>query len=115
MISKKLIQSTMFDDFVSSRSTFDMVVVDKGDDGVVVIMSAKALRIDARVGLLVVGLAVGFIVLLAGEVKDRWVGGIIGVDVDMLVDNENINGLAVLTTPSETTLPAPWEESIPFC
>ena len=37
------------------------------------------------------------------------------IDVDMLVDNENINGLAVMTTPSESTLPAPWEESIPFC
>ena len=36
------------------------------------------------------------------------------IDVDMLA-NENINGLAVMTTPLEFTLPAPGEESIPFC
>ena len=75
----------MFNDFLCSRPVID-VPVDAGDDEVVVIMSAKALRIDARVGLLVVGLAVGFVVLLAGEVKDRLVGGIIGVDADMLAE-----------------------------
>ena len=35
-------------------------------------------------------------------------------DVDILTD-ENANGLAAVMTPLEFTLPAPCEESMPFC
>jgi hypothetical protein len=46
MISKAQIQSTIFNDLLSSRPVIN-VPVDAGDDGVVVTMSVKALRIDA--------------------------------------------------------------------
>ena len=57
--------------------------VDAGDDAVVVTVSVvKALFIDSRSDLvMIVGLAEGFIVLLVGEVKDRWVVGTIGVNI----------------------------------
>ena len=36
------------------------------------------------------------------------------IDVDMFAD-ENVNGLAVMMTPLEFTLSAPWEESMSLC
>ena len=70
----------MLNDFLCSRPAID-VPVDAGD------ATAKALRIDSRSDLvMIVGLALGLIVLLAGEVKDRWIGGIIGIDPDMLTE-----------------------------
>ena len=82
MKSNKLIQSKKF----HRRRPMIGVTVDAGDDGVVVTVSPTTLRIGRRSDFMIVGLAVGFIVLLAGEVKDRWVGGIIGVDADMLAE-----------------------------
>ena len=35
-------------------------------------------------------------------------------DIDVLAD-EGANGLAAVVTPSEFTLPSPWEESMSFC
>ena len=85
MISKKMIQSTMFNDFLFSRPVID-VPVDLGDDGVVVSMSAKTLRIDARSDLVIVGLAGCFVVLFAVVVIRGLFGRMIGVGVDMLTE-----------------------------
>ena len=67
------------------------VPVDAGDDGVVVTVSAKTLRIDTRVGLAILGLAGGFIVLFVGIVIGGLVDGMIGVAVDMLAELESID------------------------
>ena len=85
MTSSKLIQSTTFNNFFSSRPVID-VPVDGNNDEVVVTASVKTLCIDTRSGLLIVGLAGGFIVLFAGVVIDGLADGMIGVGVDMLAE-----------------------------
>ena len=85
MISKKLIQTTMFNEFLSSLSTID-VTVDAGDDGVVIFMSVNVFIVDTRSDVAIVGLAGGSIALLAGEVIDGLLGGMFGVDVGMLTE-----------------------------
>ena len=86
MRSKAQIQSTMFNDLLSSRLVVNVLPVDAGGDGLVVTMLAKALRIDARFDLVIVGLAGAFIVLLTRRVIDGLVGEVIGVGVDMLTE-----------------------------
>ena len=68
----------MFNEFLSSLSTID-VPVDAGDDGVIIFMSVNVFIVDTRSDVAIVGLAGGSIALLAGEVIDGLLGGIIGV------------------------------------
>ena len=72
MTSKTLMQSTMFNDLLSARAVMH-VPVDAGDDGVVVTVSAKVTRTDARTDVV--------IVLLAGVLIGGLVGGMVGVDM----------------------------------
>ena len=85
MTSSKLIQSTTFNNFFSSRPVID-VPVDGDNDEVVVTMSAKKLCMVARSDLVILGLAGGFIVLFAGVVIDGLADGMIDVGVDMLAE-----------------------------
>ena len=62
------------------------VPVEAGDDGVVATASAKTSRIDSRCGLMIVGPAGAFIVPFAGVMIEGSVGGMFGVDVDMLAE-----------------------------
>ena len=59
------------------------VLLDAGDDRVVVSTSVKALCIDLRDDLAIFRMAGGFIVLLAGVVIGRLVREMISVGVDM--------------------------------
>ena len=102
MISKKLIQSTVFNGFLSSRPIIG-VPVDEGDDGVVVTVSAKALRIDERDVLVFIGLDR---VVIGGSV-----GGIIGVDVDMLTEFDTAVVIAMAIALERVSL----EDSLSFC
>ena len=71
----------MLNNCFSSRPATD-VSVDVGDDAVVATVSVNTLRTDVWSDLgVLVGLAGGFIILLAGEVKDGLVGATIGVDM----------------------------------
>ena len=92
----------MFNDFFISRPVID-VPVDAGDDAVGVTVSAKALRIDTRVGLIIFGLAGGVIVVFAAIVIGGLVNGMIGVGVDMLTELGFIDTLVTL------------EDSLGFC
>ena len=65
----------MLNDFLSSREMID-VLVDEGDAEVVVTASVKALRVDSRTDLVIVG--------LTRVMVDALVGGMIGLGVDML-------------------------------
>ena len=85
MTSKELIQSTMLNNIFISRLTFD-VPVDAGDDGVVIFMSVNVFIVDTRSDVAIVGLAGDSIALLAGEVIDGLLGGMIGVGVGMLTE-----------------------------
>ena len=67
----------MFNDFFISRPVID-VPVDAVDDAVGVTVSAKALRIDTRVGLV--------IVVFAAIVIGGLVNGMVGVGVDMFTE-----------------------------
>ena len=78
MTSNKLIQSVKFKHWRPMIG----VTVGAGDDGVAVTVSATTLRFDRRSDLVIV--AGGFIVLFADLVIAGLVGGIIGVDVDIL-------------------------------
>ena len=62
----------MFNDLLSARTVMH-VPVDAGDDGVLVTVSAKVLRFDARTNVV--------FVLLVGVVMRESVGGMIGVDM----------------------------------
>ena len=90
MTSKKLMQSTIFTDFMSDRAVMD-VLLDAGDDRLVVSMSDKALWIDLRDDLVISRMTGGFVVLLGRVVIDRFVGGMIGVGVDMVTDMKLID------------------------
>ena len=37
------------------------------------------------------------------------------IDVDILTDDENVNGLAAVMPPLDFTSSAPWEEPMSFC
>ena len=65
----------MLNDFLSSREVID-VLVDEGDAGIVVTETVKALRVDSRTDLVIVG--------LTRVMVDALVGGMIGLGVDML-------------------------------
>ena len=53
--------------------------------------------------------------VLANVPADVLIDGLSAIDVvDMLAD-ENVGGLAAVTTPLEFTLSSPWEEPMPFC
>ena len=65
----------MLNDFLSSREMID-VLVDEGDAGIVVTETVKALRVDSRTDLVIVG--------LTRVMVDALVGGMIGLGVDML-------------------------------
>ena len=67
------------------------VLLDAGDDRLVVITSVKALCINLRDDSVISRMAGGFVVLLGGVVIDRFVGGMIGVGVDMMTDMELID------------------------
>lgn len=62
------------------------VPVEVGDDEVVNTASAKTSRMDSRCGLIIVGPAGGFIVPFAGVVIEGSVGGMFGVDVELLAE-----------------------------
>ena len=87
MTSKKLIQSTILNDSASSLPVTD-VPVDAGDNEVVVVTSAKTLRINVRSDLA--------IVVLTWVVINGFVGAMIGVGVDILAELDIVVVISVL-------------------
>ena len=80
------------------------VGVDMLSDTEIIVMPTPAITLEFVVGVAYAGDVLAVIII---EV-------VLAIDVVMLAD-ENVIGLAALTTPLEFTLPASCEESKPFC